>query len=145
MLAAPHSSGIIARKLSPYALTVEHLKIIEEIVNRLKFVACIILFSCCLNANAAGSSGVVSLEEARIQLISNDTARVYIYDIPIDDGCDKQIPVLLFEGENANSLAGEIYSTLLLAKASAKKVIIQTTGCWSELSTPIITSMYLHN
>lgn len=99
----------------------------------------------CLSANSAGTSGEVSLENARIQLISTGTPIAYVYDTPVNDGCEKTFPVLIFDGPDANPLAKEIYSTLLMAKASGKKVNIITKGCWSVLSTPIITSMYLLN
>ncbi|KLN65647.1 hypothetical protein [Vibrio sp. VPAP30] len=95
--------------------------------------------------SVAGTSVETSLVGKKIQIISTGTPRVYIYDLPVNDGCKDSTPVLIMSGLQANPLAKEIYSTLLAAKASGKRVLIQTTGCWSEYSTPVITSMYLYD
>ena len=71
--------------------------------------------------------------------------RLYIYDLPIDSGCTQNIPVLILGGSEKNIIANELYSAILMAKASGKQVTIQTTGCWSGWSTPVITSMYIHD
>lgn len=112
-----------------------------------KFYVFIVFLSgmLCFSVNAASSSGAVSLENVRFQLISTGTASVYVYDVPVEGGCEHTIPVLLFEGDNANLLADQIYATLMMAKASGRKVNIQTIGCWDRFSTPVITSMYLHD
>lgn len=93
---------------------------------------------------SASSSGEISLRGKPIQLISGDgTPRVFVYGLEVDEGCTQKIPVLLMGGVDANPLAKEFYATLLSAKTSGKKVIIGTSGCWSEWSTPVIRSLYL--
>jgi hypothetical protein len=110
------------------------------------FVFCVLSFTF-LAAYAAGSSGIVSLDGVDMQLNGDggsQTSRVYLYNLPINaDGCTNTIPVLLLDGPNQNPVGKTLYATLLLAKATGKHVIVQTTGCWDVWSTPIITSMYL--
>lgn len=89
--------------------------------------------------------GPVSLQGKRLQIISTGTPRLYIYDLPIDSGCTQNIPVLILGGSEKNIIANELYSAILMAKASGKQVTIQTTGCWSGWSTPVITSMYIYD
>lgn len=109
------------------------------------FKKTILIFTLLLTSNTfAANSNTTTLTSKRIQIISTGTQRAYIYDLPINGGCTNKIPVLLFSGPNKNPLAKEIYSTLLTAKASGKKVTIQSNKCWPEYSTPIITSLYLY-
>lgn len=92
----------------------------------------------------AVNSQTTTLTNKSVQIISTGTQRVYIYDLPIEVGCTNKIPVLLFSGPDKNPLAKEIYATLLAAKTSGKKVIVQSRECWSEYSTPIISSVYVY-
>ena len=112
-----------------------------------KFFASILIASVCVsNSVLAGSAGPISLNGKRLQIISAvNESRVYVYDLPIEDGCTNTTPVLLLDGPDANPIGKELYSALLAAKASGKKVTIQTKGCWSGWSTPVIRSMYLHD
>lgn len=90
----------------------------------------------------ATDSAETTLAGKNIQLISTGTPRAYIMGVEIA-GCANKTPVLIFDGANRNPLAQEIYSTLLAAKASGKKVVLQANECWSEWSTPVLSSMYI--
>lgn len=109
------------------------------------FLSLVLVAGFMSNIASARGSSETSLVGKRIQIISTGTARVYIYDLPINDGCTNKIPVLILNGSDANPIGKELYSAILMAKASGKKVTIQTTGCWSGWSTPVITSMYVHD
>jgi hypothetical protein len=110
------------------------------------FVFCVLSLAL-FDAHAVGSSGIVSLDGVDIQLNGDgggQISRVYLYNLPISaDGCANTVPVLLLDGPNQNPVGKTLYATLLLAKATGKHVIVQTTGCWDVWSTPIITSMYI--
>lgn len=112
-----------------------------------KIGVCLVLAALCFcNGVLAGDAGPISLSGKNLQIISGaGESRVYIYDLAIQDGCTHSIPVLLLDGPEANPIGKELYSALLAAKTSGKKVTIQTKGCWSGYSTPIITSMYIHD
>ncbi len=105
-----------------------------------------IIMSVSFSASSLGSdSDPTSLEGIDLQIISSNTPRVYIYGAPIiNSGCEKSDnPVLLLGGSDANTLGKELYSALLMAKASGKEVVLQSDHCWAEHSKPVLTSMYI--
>ena len=78
-----------------------------------------------------GRSGYVSLENKKIQLIQGGMSRLYIYDVDMRLGGDttctiKTTPVLLF---SSGDIVKEMYSAILMAKASGKKVDFIAGGC----------------
>lgn len=92
------------------------------------------------------SSVATSLSGVDLQIItSGSTPRVYIYGASIvNSGCtESDNPVLLLGGNDANPLGNELYSALLMAKASGKEVILQSDHCWADYSKPVLTSMYI--
>ncbi|MGR6873492.1 hypothetical protein ACU6U9_14555 [Pseudomonas sp. HK3] len=100
----------------------------------------IVLFS---NLANAADSAPTDLTGKDLQIISTGTPRVYIYNALIQGCTDSTTPVLILGGVDENPLGKEIYSALLMAKASGKKIILQSSKCWSERSMPEITSMYI--
>ena len=94
---------------------------------------------------SSANSAVTSLAGKRLQVISTGTPRVYVYDVELDGGCTHKIPVLLLGGSDKNVIGKELYSALLMAKASGKKVLLQSNHCWKDYSTPVITSLYIHD
>ncbi len=78
-----------------------------------------------------GRSDYVDIAENRIQLIQGGMSRLYIYDVDMrahgeTDCTVKTTPVLIF---NSGDITQEIYSALLMAKASGKKVDLIAGNC----------------
>ncbi|GAA0360312.1 hypothetical protein GCM10009092_25660 [Bowmanella denitrificans] len=90
-----------------------------------------------------GTSEYVSLIDKPFQIISaGDESRVFVYGTQINNsGCTTPSSPVLFIGPN-ETIGKELYSALLTAKATGKKVKLITNGCYSNVY-PIIFSMYL--
>lgn len=95
--------------------------------------------------HAATSSASINLVGSDLQIISTGTPRVYVYNVSIEGCTEGTTPVLLLGGADKNPLGKELYSALLMAKASGKKVVLQSDRCWSERSMPVLTSMYIQD
>ncbi len=89
---------------------------------------------------ANGSTGLVSISDKLLQIISDGAPRLYIYNVVINNGgCAQTTPVLLMDSTMV--LSKEIYSMLLTAKATGRKVDLVTSGCWGDF--PKVFSVYL--
>lgn len=88
----------------------------------------------------AGSTGVVSLGNVNIQVITSP-AIAYVYVAVSSGGCTYSNAAVLTM-DSTNPQANAEYATLLAAKVSGNTVNISTSGC-SSSGYPIITSVYI--
>ncbi len=91
---------------------------------------CIVLSTSAF-ADGPGRSGFVDISNNRLQLIQGGMSRLYVYDVDMrahgETSCTiKTTPVLLF---NSGDITQEIYSALLMAKASGKEVDLIAGNC----------------
>lgn len=105
----------------------------------------ILLFALILTSfsaySSSRSSGYVSLDNP-IQIIDGSEPRAFLYEVSIrNSGCSRTTPVLLLD--SSRFLAKEFYSTILMAKASGKRVNIISDGCWLNGQYPIVASIFL--
>jgi hypothetical protein len=108
-------------------------------------VLIVIMSLLAVNAFALGRSGDISLEGKAIQVISDgESSRVFVYGANIStSGCTGDTSTPVIKMGSANPLASELYSTILMAKASGKQVELITSGCLSNGSYPVIFSIYV--
>ncbi|MCL1126227.1 hypothetical protein [Shewanella surugensis] len=108
--------------------------------------ACLItLVSFSALSGSGGRTGYIDLIGKKLQLISDteSTSRLYVYDVTFEGGeCSKKTTGVLYFSD---FLAKEMYSMLLAAKASNKRVELIANDCVtiSGNTVPKITSIYL--
>ena len=93
----------------------------------------------------AGRSDYTDISDSRLQIISGSMSRLYVYDVTMKDSeCGiKTVPTLFFDDDIA--IAKEIYSMILMAKATGKEMEFIAGSCVSIGSDtyPSITSVYI--
>ena len=108
--------------------------------------ACLITFvSFSAFAASGGRTGYIDLSDKKMQLLSGteSTSRLIVYDAKFEGGnCSKNSSGSIFFSD---FLAKEMYSMLLTAKASGKRVELIAKDCVaiSDNTVPKITSIYL--
>ena len=93
-------------------------------------------------ALAAGSTGVITLTNVNIQVITSP-AIAYVYAAVSSGGCTYSNPAVLIM-DSTNPQAGAQYGTLVAAKLGGNTVNITTSGC-SSSGYPIISSVYIES
>ena len=91
-------------------------------------------------ALAAGSTGVVSLTNINVQVITSP-AIAYVYATVNSGGCTYSNAAALVM-DSTNPQASAQYATILAAKLSGNTVNITTSGC-TAAGYPIISSVYI--
>ncbi|WP_299494865.1 hypothetical protein [uncultured Shewanella sp.] len=113
------------------------------VVAGLVFAASLLSFSAF--SATGGRTGYIDLTDNKLQLISGteSTSRLYVYNVEFNGSeCSKKTTGVLYFSE---FLAKEMYSMLLAAKASNKRVELIANDCVtiSGSTVPKISSIYL--
>lgn len=93
---------------------------------------------------ANSRSGLVDMSDNKIQLIHDSASRLFVYNVEMADStCDMtSTPVLFFSG---NDISKEIYSMILAAKTSSRRVELIAGQCVAIAGNtyPSIHSVYM--